>query len=101
MPAYHEELFGPVASVIRVKDEEEAVAVANDSPYGLGASLWTADTKKGERIAARIEAGSVSINGRVKATPSPFRRDQEFRLRPGAVPLRDQEFVNIQTIWIK
>jgi succinate-semialdehyde dehydrogenase/glutarate-semialdehyde dehydrogenase len=102
MPAYHEELFGPVASVIRVKDEEEAVAVANDSPYGLGASLWTADTKKGERIAARIEAGSVSINGRVKSDPRlPFGGIKNSGYGRELSHYGIKEFVNIQTIWIK
>jgi succinate-semialdehyde dehydrogenase / glutarate-semialdehyde dehydrogenase len=102
MPAYHEELFGPVAAVIRINSEEEAIAVANDSCYGLGGSVWTRDTQKGEQIAARIEAGSISVNGRVKSDPRlPFggikgsgygRELSRFGIR---------EFVNIQTIWVK
>jgi succinate-semialdehyde dehydrogenase/glutarate-semialdehyde dehydrogenase len=102
MPAYHEELFGPVAAVIRVKDEEEALAVANDSPYGLGGSVWTADTEKGERIAARIEAGSVSVNGRVKSDPRlPFGGIKNSGYGRELSRYGIREFVNIQTVWIK
>ena len=102
MPAYHQELFGPVAAVIRVKDEEEAVAVANDSPYGLGGSVWTADTAKGERIAARIEAGSVSVNGRVKSDPRlPFGGIKNSGYGRELSHYGIREFVNIQTVWIK
>jgi succinate-semialdehyde dehydrogenase/glutarate-semialdehyde dehydrogenase len=102
MPAYHEELFGPVAAVIRVKDEEEALAVANDSPFGLGGSVWTADTEKGERIAARIEAGSVSVNGRVKSDPRfPFGGIKNSGYGRELSRYGIREFVNIQTVWIK
>ncbi len=102
MPAYDQELFGPVASVIRVKDAEEAVAVANASPFGLGGSVWTRDTAQGEEIAGRIEAGAVFVNGIVKSDP---------RLPFGGVKISGygrelshygiKEFVNIQTIWVK
>jgi succinate-semialdehyde dehydrogenase/glutarate-semialdehyde dehydrogenase len=102
MPAYHEELFGPVAAVIRVKDEEEAIAVANDSPFGLGGSVWTRDTLKGERIAARIEAGSVSVNGRVKSDPRlPFGGIKGSGYGRELSHYGIREFVNIQTVWIK
>ena len=59
MPAYEEEFFGPVASVIRVKTETEAVNVANDSVFGLGAAVFTQDLEKGERIASQLEAGKL------------------------------------------
>ncbi|MBP1753516.1 MAG: succinate-semialdehyde dehydrogenase, partial [Geobacteraceae bacterium] len=102
MPAYHEELFGPVAAIIRVKDEEEAIAVGNDSPFGLGGSVWTADTKKGERLAARIEAGSVSVNGRVKSDPRlPFGGIKNSGYGRELSHYGIREFVNIQTVWIK
>jgi succinate-semialdehyde dehydrogenase/glutarate-semialdehyde dehydrogenase len=102
MPAYHEELFGPVAAIIRVKDEEEAIAVANDSPFGLGGSVWTADTKKGERLAARIEAGSVSVNGRVKSDPRlPFGGIKNSGYGRELSHYGIREFVNIQTVWIR
>jgi succinate-semialdehyde dehydrogenase/glutarate-semialdehyde dehydrogenase len=61
-PAYYEEFFGPVSIVIRVKDEAEAVAVANDSRYGLGGSVFTKDTKNGEKVARRIDTGMVYVN---------------------------------------
>jgi succinate-semialdehyde dehydrogenase/glutarate-semialdehyde dehydrogenase len=102
MAAYHEELFGPVASVIRVRDEKEAVEVANASPFGLGGSVWTADSARGEVVAGQVEAGAVFVNGLVKSDP---------RLPFGGVKISGygrelshygiKEFVNIQTIWVK
>src|SRR5256885_15983626 len=69
MPAFDQETFGPVAAVIRAQDEEDAIRIANASPYGLGASVWTADTKRGERVAGEIEAGSVLGKGLVQFRP--------------------------------
>ncbi|PYM52993.1 MAG: succinate-semialdehyde dehydrogenase, partial [Candidatus Rokuibacteriota bacterium] len=69
MPAFDEETFGPVAAVIRAKDAADAVRLANDSAFGLGASLWTQDRARAERMAAQIEAGSVFVNGVVKSDP--------------------------------
>src|SRR5437764_962406 len=66
MPAFDEEVFGPVAAVIRVKDEAQAVRAANASRYGLGAAVWTADPARGERLARELEVGSVFVNGLVK-----------------------------------
>ena len=62
MPAYDEELFGPVAAVIVVSDEAEAIAVANDSSYGLGGSVYTRDIERGRRVAEEVESGMVFIN---------------------------------------
>lgn len=67
MPAYSEELFGPVASIIRVKDDDEAVRVANDTLFGLGASVWTQDKQRGENIARRIKAGATFVNAQVRS----------------------------------
>jgi len=101
MPAFDEETFGPVAAVIRAKDEADAVRLANDSSFGLGASLWTRDRARAELLAARIEAGAVFVNGLVKSDPRlPFggikrsgygRELSEYGIR---------EFVNIKAVWI-
>jgi succinate-semialdehyde dehydrogenase/glutarate-semialdehyde dehydrogenase len=72
-PAYREEFFGPVALFFRVKDEEEAIALANDSDYGLGGSVFTKDVARGKRVAARIETGMMFINHPTWTTPDlPF-----------------------------
>jgi len=101
MPAFDEETFGPVAAVIRARDEGDAIRIANASVYGLGAAVWTEDTKRGERVARDIEAGSVFVNGLVKSDPRlPFggvkrsgygRELSEYGLR---------EFTNIKTVWV-
>ena len=101
MPAFDEETFGPVAAVVRAKDEGDAVRLANDSPFGLGASLWTQDRARAERLAAQIEAGAIFVNGIVKSDPRlPFggvkrsgygRELSEYGIR---------EFVNIKSVWI-
>jgi len=68
-PAFDEETFGPVAAVMVARDDADAVRIANASVYGLGASVWTADPARGERIARELEAGSVFVNGLVKSDP--------------------------------
>ncbi len=100
-PAADEELFGPAASLVPVANEEEAIAVANASSYGLGASLWTADRARAERLIPRIETGSVFVNGLVKSDPRlPFGgvKDSGFGRELGREGLL--EFVNIKTVWI-
>jgi succinate-semialdehyde dehydrogenase/glutarate-semialdehyde dehydrogenase len=102
MPAYDEELFGPVAAVIRVADAAEAVAVANASRFGLGGSVWTRDAARGEGLARRIQAGACFVNGMVKSDP---------RLPFGGVKASGygrelshhglREFVNAKTLWVR
>jgi len=102
MPAYGDELFGPVASVIVVENEEEAIATANDSAFGLGASLWTRDLVKAEMLARHIESGSVFINGMVKSDPRlPFGGVKRSGYGRELSHYGIKEFVNIKTVWIK
>ncbi|GET26316.1 NAD-dependent succinate-semialdehyde dehydrogenase [Prolixibacter sp. NT017] len=102
MPVYMEETFGPVAVVLPVEDEKEAIEVANDSLYGLGASLWTSDLKKGEELARKIEAGAVFINGLVKSDPRlPFGGIKNSGYGRELSGYGIKEFVNIKTVWIK
>jgi succinate-semialdehyde dehydrogenase/glutarate-semialdehyde dehydrogenase len=82
MPAYEEELFGPVAAIIPVGDEEEAIRVANDNPFGLGAAVFTEDLERGERIATTELEAQVG-------SPPPLRRDQRLGLWPGTGDVRD------------
>jgi succinate-semialdehyde dehydrogenase / glutarate-semialdehyde dehydrogenase len=102
MTAAAEETFGPVAAIIRVADEDEAVAVANDSQFGLGASVWTNDLDRGERVAGLIEAGGVFVNQLVKSDPRvPFGgvKDSGYGRELGAYGIR--EFVNAKTVWLE
>ena len=101
MPASCEEVFGPVAALIRVRDAHEAIAVANDSPYGLGANLWTADLTRARRLARDIEAGQVFINGMVASDPRlPFGGVKASGYGRELAAFGIREFVNIQTVWI-
>lgn len=102
MPAYDEETFGPVAAIIRVKNLKEAVEVANDTPYGLGVSIWTKNSKKGELLAREIEAGAVFVNGIVKSDPRlPFGGIKQSGYGRELASYGIKEFVNIQSVWIK
>jgi succinate-semialdehyde dehydrogenase/glutarate-semialdehyde dehydrogenase len=103
MPAYDEELFGPVASIIAVKDEAEAIRVANDTVFGLGAAVFTQDTAKGERIAAEeLEAGSCFVNAFVKSDPRlPFGGIKESGYGRELAHYGIKEFVNIKTVYVK
>jgi succinate-semialdehyde dehydrogenase/glutarate-semialdehyde dehydrogenase len=101
MAVYKEETFGPVISIISVKNEEEAIAVANDSEFGLGGSVWTENLERGEAVARKIETGAVFVNGLVKSDPRlPFGgiKKSGYGRELGEFGIR--EFVNIKTIWI-
>jgi succinate-semialdehyde dehydrogenase/glutarate-semialdehyde dehydrogenase len=103
MPAYDEELFGPVAAIIPVRDDDEAVRVANDSIFGLGAAIFTRDAARGEAIAAhRLEAGCCFVNAFVKSDPRlPFGgiKQSGYGRELGRYGIR--EFVNIKTVYVK
>ena len=102
MAAYDEELFGPVAAVIPVKDEEEALKVANDTVFGLGAAVFTRDVERGTRIAREeLEAGACFVNAFVRSDPRlPFGGVKESGYGRELSPFGILEFVNIKTVWV-
>jgi len=102
MPVFSEETFGPVVSVIVVKNEDEAIEVANDNMFGLGAAIWTNNIEKGEKMAREIEAGAIFINGLVKSDPRlPFGGIKNSGYGRELSDYGIKEFCNIKTIWIK
>jgi succinate-semialdehyde dehydrogenase/glutarate-semialdehyde dehydrogenase len=102
MPAYNDELFGPVAAIISAKDEDDAIHIANDSVFGLGAAVFTTDLKKGETIAAtRLEAGCCFVNGFVKSDQRlPFGGIKESGYGRELSHLGIREFTNNKTVYI-
>ncbi len=102
MPVFKEETFGPVVAVITVKNDKEIVEVANNSPFGLGCSIWTEDIKKGESLGREIDAGAIFINGLVKSDPRlPFGGVKNSGYGRELSNYGIKEFCNIKTIWIK
>ena len=102
MRAYHEELFGPVAIVIRAQDEADAVRIANDSDFGLGGSVWTTDSERGEQVARQLECGCAFVNGMVKSDPRlPFGGVKHSGYGRELSKLGIREFMNAKTIWIR
>lgn len=101
MRAFDEEMFGPVAAIIPVEDETEAIAVANDSAFGLGACIITRDCARGERIAERIESGSVFVNEPVRSDPRlPFGGVKESGYGRELSAYGIKEFVNIKAVCV-
>ncbi len=103
MPAYDEDLFGPVAAIIPVADEEQAIRVANDTAFGLGAAVFTRDTARGEAIATkRLRAGSCFVNAFVRSDPRlPFGGIKESGYGRELGHYGIKEFVNIKTVYVK
>jgi succinate-semialdehyde dehydrogenase/glutarate-semialdehyde dehydrogenase len=103
MPVYDEETFGPVAAIIPVKNEKEAIQVANDSTFGLGAAIFTRDADRGERIAADdLEAGNCFVNDFVKSDPRlPFGGVKESGYGRELSHYGIKEFVNIKTVYVQ
>ncbi len=103
MAAYTEELFGPVATILPAVDEADAIRIANDTTFGLGASVYTEDATRGERIAAELlDAGNCFVNGIVKSDPRlPFGGTKESGYGRELSPLGILEFTNVKTVWVK
>jgi succinate-semialdehyde dehydrogenase/glutarate-semialdehyde dehydrogenase len=103
MPAYDEELFGPVAAIIAVQDEDQAIEVANDSVFGLGAAVFTRDARRGEEVARRrLQAGACFVNTFVKSDPRlPFGGIKESGYGRELADFGIREFVNIKSVYVK
>ena len=102
MPAYGEELFGPVAAVISVPDESAAISVANDSRYGLGAAIFTRNRRRARAVARELQAGQIFVNDFVRSDPSlPFGgvKQSGFGREGGAAGL--WEFLQLKNVYVE
>ena len=101
MVAYSEELFGPVASILRVKDEAEAIRVANDTHFGLGGSVWTGDLERGERVARQLQCGAAFVNSIVKSdVRMPFGGIKRSGYGRELAEHGIHEFMNIKSVYV-
>jgi len=102
MPVYDEETFGPVSAIITVKDEEEAIRIANDTDFGLGAAVWTQDKERGERVARQVDCGMVFVNTLVSSNPKlPFGGSKRSGYGRECSEYGLKEFTNIKTICVQ
>jgi succinate-semialdehyde dehydrogenase/glutarate-semialdehyde dehydrogenase len=101
MPAYDEELFGPVASILRVRDEAEAIKVANDTAFGLGGSVWTGDRERGNRVARQLQCGAAFVNAVVRSDVRlPFGGTKRSGFGRELAEHGIHEFMNIKSVYV-
>lgn len=101
MPAYEEELFGPVASILRVRDEAEAIRVANDTSFGLGGSVWSGDPERGDRVARQLQVGAAFVNAIVRSDVRlPFGGTKRSGFGRELAEHGIQEFMNIKSVYV-
>jgi succinate-semialdehyde dehydrogenase/glutarate-semialdehyde dehydrogenase len=101
MPAYEEELFGPVASILRVRDETEAIRVANDTSFGLGGSVWTSDAARGDRVARQLQVGAAFVNAIVRSDVRlPFGGTKRSGFGRELAEHGIHEFMNIKSVYV-
>jgi acyl-CoA reductase-like NAD-dependent aldehyde dehydrogenase len=100
-PVWAAETFGPVAPIMRVPDEDTALAVANASDYGLGGNVWTGDLDRGRAFARRVESGAVFVNGMTASDPRlPFGGVKRSGYGRELATIGAREFTNVQTVWV-